>query len=207
MSRNSGLKKACLYALPPHQLGYCGPRQKEKSSLISDFINGRETNKRKVRNILDKEFIVSGYYKMIAQAHKLDPFDERVVEAYWLGNELLDKFFEAGKIIPYHLWHVLVVGSISGRIKFDDFKRDQCRISWGRVIKRKPVLIEYQPLKRKEQCFVLKEKIVKEVESDKSLEKGKWVSIHWEKVIEVLSEGQLKNLKKYSRLILKDIYV
>jgi len=37
----------------------------------------------------------------------LELFDEKVVRAYWTGNDLLDDFFKAGKFIPFHLYHVL----------------------------------------------------------------------------------------------------
>lgn len=209
MSKNSGLRKACLYALPPHQLGYCGPQEKKKSSMLSDFIGGEKTDKKKIKSILEKEFIVSGYYKIIAQTHKLDLFDVKVIEAYWTGNELLDKFFKTGKIIPYHLYHVIAVGSISGRIKFNDLKRDQCRINWGKVLKinNSKILVEYQPLKKKNKEFVLDRKIVKQADWDKNftpkLQIGNIVSIHWNKIIEILSKNKVKQLQHYTKLTLK----
>jgi len=184
MSKNSGLRRACLYSFPPHQLGYCGPQEKKKSSMLSDFIKRRKIDERKIKDILEKEFIVSGYYRMIAQEHKLDLFDAKVIEAYWLGNKLLDKFFETGKIIPFHLYHVIAVGSLTGRIKFDDLKRDKCRISWGKVLKinGSKVLVDYRPLLRKNSAFNLSEPISKKADWDKNfvlqLKTGDIVSIH-----------------------------
>ncbi|MCG2809577.1 MAG: DUF6390 family protein, partial [Candidatus Portnoybacteria bacterium] len=119
---------------------------------------------------------------------------------------LLDKFFKAGKITPYHLYHVLAIGSVTGRIKFDDLKRNQCRISWGKIIKQKPTTVEYQPLERKNKDFVLGRPVVKKVNWNKDfvpeLKIGNLVSLHWDTIVEVLTEKETKMLQDYTRLTL-----
>lgn len=70
-----GLELFVRYALPPNVLGYCGPNllNKDKQSL------------------LQFEGAVP-YLRLIASANNIsDEFDKRVVEAYWLGNDLLEK--------------------------------------------------------------------------------------------------------------------
>lgn len=69
----NGLDLFARYALPPNILGYCGP---------SNFSSNRSA-------LLKFEGAVP-YLRLIAQANNIeDEFDERVVEAYWLGNDLL----------------------------------------------------------------------------------------------------------------------
>jgi hypothetical protein len=81
-----GLLLCAKYAVSPNFFGYCGPT---KSSNIIDHLRG---------NIADEElcFILSNfetlypYLQLIAHQNKInDPFDRRVVEAYWIGNPLL----------------------------------------------------------------------------------------------------------------------
>ncbi|MBU1091736.1 hypothetical protein KKA27_02650 [Patescibacteria group bacterium] len=69
----NGMFMFLKYAQPPNLLGYCGPKSLsiERGSL------------------LQFEGAVP-YLRLIARANNIkDEFDERVVEAYWLGNDLL----------------------------------------------------------------------------------------------------------------------
>jgi hypothetical protein len=76
------------YAYPPNALGYCGP---------SDFAAFREYA---VAGVVDRGLIQLAqtfagawpYLELIAHGCGIgDPLDRRVVEAYWVGNDLLDK--------------------------------------------------------------------------------------------------------------------
>jgi hypothetical protein len=75
------------YALPPNSLGYCGPD--EARSLLEHIREG----------VVDPDLVrlerafegAYPYLSLIAAQNGIaDPLDRRVVEAYWLGNELLD---------------------------------------------------------------------------------------------------------------------
>lgn len=71
------------YAYPPNELGYCGPA--DASALLRP--EDTETIERHARRFEGAWC----YLELLAEAAGLsDPLDERVVEAYWLGNELLD---------------------------------------------------------------------------------------------------------------------
>ncbi|MDQ6898033.1 MAG: DUF6390 family protein [Candidatus Dormibacteraeota bacterium] len=76
------------YAFPPNQLGYCGP---EDNQALLEYVSTRTVDK----GLLELERRFEGAYPylcLIAQAnHIADPFDERVVEAYWVGNGLLER--------------------------------------------------------------------------------------------------------------------
>jgi len=155
---NTGIKLSCLYALPPHLKGYCGPKDKKNSSLILDFVEGKRIEESEIKKIFIKNFpVVIGYYKIISEEHNLELFDEKVVRAYWTGNDLLDDFFKAGKFIPFHLYHVL-----TSDLSDEDIK--SCQISWKKV-------------------------------------KDDNIATHWGKAIEILTDSEIKQLKKYNQLI------
>lgn len=74
------------YAFPPNQLGYCGPE--DHSALLEYVARGQPD-----RGLVELERHFEGaypYLALIAMANRIpDPFDERVVDAYWIGNSLL----------------------------------------------------------------------------------------------------------------------
>lgn len=75
------------FAYPPSALGYCGP---DASDQLLDYAHtaAADTGLRE----LARGFAGAWpYLELIAHANRLDdPLHSRVVEAYWLGNNLLD---------------------------------------------------------------------------------------------------------------------
>lgn len=204
---NQGLKIAIKYSIVPCQLGYCGPTDEPEKKILLEFLRGEKIDEQKIRQILQQFAGTNLYYNFIARSNGItDPFDKKVVEAYWTGNELLDKLNGAG----HHSFHVYKIGSITGRIQFTDNLRDLCRIGWGCVkkIKAEKIIIEHQPIIRnKNNKLELGEETGKIVGWDKiilpRLEIGNIVSIHWDKAIEVLEEQQMANLKKFTLMNIK----
>ena len=121
-----------------------------------------------MRPVFRKFMGAYSYYKLIARSNKIkDPFDERVVSAYWIGNNLLNKvktedlrrmvaeeFAGPGLLLkqvaikkatsipkgskPHHSFHVLIIGSVTGSVDFKNTAlKDLCRIGWGAVKKIK----------------------------------------------------------------------
>jgi hydrogenase maturation factor len=159
------LKKAVSYSLPSFSLGFCGPQDKISRKILFDFAQGKNVSEDKVKNILSKFEAAYSYYKLIAQKNKIkDPLDEKVVEAFWVGNRLLEKISDSDlkKLIltqfsrpglltkeeaqkrairvskgatAHHSFHVLVLGAIAGRVKLEGELLDLCRIGWGKVTK------------------------------------------------------------------------
>lgn len=159
----SGLKLSALYALYPHRLGLCGPQKGKK--ILYNYLLGKEKNTKKLKEILKEFHAFYNYYCLIAQYNNIqDPFDERVVEAYWVGNKLLKRVPTEGikKMIlqkftgpdllslqevkkriqkipqgakPHHSFHVFILGAISGRIVLKGKLIDICRIGWAKVKK------------------------------------------------------------------------
>ncbi len=72
------------YAYPPNELGYCGPDG--AAALLRG--DAPEEIARRARQFSG----AWSYLEFIARAAGVtDPLDEAVVQAYWLGNELLDR--------------------------------------------------------------------------------------------------------------------
>lgn len=234
----SGPKIAALYGLIPNKLGFCGPRQKK----LREFIRGK-LGIPEIIPVLKQFEAAYPYYQLIAKKNKIkEPLNKRVVEAYWIGNELLDKIKtddlrklivktfsgpgllskkqaekKAAKIPedskPHHSFHVLILGSITGRVNFENNTKlkDICRISWGRVndVKKDKIIVNYNPLIGKE---VLKfgQPVKKELIWDKEIlpevQIGDWVSFHWKYAIQKLNERDILNLFDYTNDTLTALY-
>ncbi|MFA6908446.1 MAG: DUF6390 family protein [Patescibacteria group bacterium] len=87
ISTLNGVARCSRYAFGPNKLNMCGP---DESRELSAYLREGATDQGLVDML--KEFkTLHPYLRAIAKAnHIQDPFDERVVEAYWIGNELLE---------------------------------------------------------------------------------------------------------------------
>lgn len=158
-----GFEIASIYGLMPHELGFCGPQEANRQKILRKFLAGKISGK-KIRKVLEKFEAAYAYYELIAKSNGIkDPFDEKVVEAYWLGNDLLEKvkigdlrkvirekFSRPGllkkksakeKVLAvssaskaHHSFHVFTIGSITGRVDLSAIRlKDVCRVGWGKV--------------------------------------------------------------------------
>ena len=191
----SGLRLAALYGIKPFLLGFCGPRGKTDKAILLKFLENKKVPEKKVIKILEQFEGAYPYYKFIAKKNGIkDPFNEKVVRAYWIGNKLLEK---ANGFKSHHSYHVLVVGSVTGRIVLKGKLLDLCRICWGRVIK-----IKNKKLK-------LGKPIEKEIDWDKDLlpkvKTGDWISFHWKQAVEDITKDDINNLQKYTKLTLNSL--
>lgn len=157
---STGIVACARYAFAPNYYHYCGP---EKQRDLTEYVLTGITD-RGLGDILHHFETLYPYLLLIASAnHIKDPFDKRVVEAYWLGNSLLntipkqafadhlsDTLLLKKKLpkkkyspmidhvpdgIPQHTFHVLNVFMRTGHKKIAHTlsTMDQCRIGWGRV--------------------------------------------------------------------------
>lgn len=156
----SGLQMFARYAYPPNERGYCGPD--DHRALLeyrtAGAIDGGLAS-------LARAFHGPWpYLQLIAErTGEGGPFSQRVVEAYWVGNDLLDRVdtHDFGHVvearfkprvgrswpgmaeaipggIPHHSFHVFVTYPWVGLLTETDRGEplqilDQCRIRWGRV--------------------------------------------------------------------------
>lgn len=81
------------YAYPPNRLGYCGADEHE---TLFDYLSiGRADPG--LAELARKFEGAYPYLRLIAGANGIsDPFDQRVVEAYWIGNRLLETVEASG---------------------------------------------------------------------------------------------------------------
>jgi hypothetical protein len=156
----SGPLRFVRFASPPNRLGHCGP---VASDGVGEYLHAP---------------IDGGFAELAAQfegaypylqllagaAHRADPLDADVVEAYWIGNSLLDRvdLLDFGNSIDarfrrragstwsridasvpagvaHHSYHVLHVTPWAGLMRggvVDEPLRivDQCCVSWAHVV-------------------------------------------------------------------------
>src|SRR3989344_1085829 len=83
---SKGLLICAKYSSAPNFFGYCGP---PKNSALVDHLR-EKVGDREVENILSRFDSLYLNLRLIAIENKIsDPFDQKVVEAYWIGNNLL----------------------------------------------------------------------------------------------------------------------
>ncbi|MCW2524330.1 MAG: hypothetical protein JWO63_2665, partial [Frankiales bacterium] len=149
-----GASMFARYAYPPNALGYCGPE--DASALLNR--DGPDAEQRIARHARQFEGAWV-YLELIAAAAQIaDPLDERVVEAYWVGNELLDNLDPATMLtqlrrrfvgqndagwrpgLAHHSFQVFTVYPWVGLLPRAANQSvalsvlEQCRIRWGEVL-------------------------------------------------------------------------
>jgi hydrogenase maturation factor len=168
----AGLLSFIRYAFMPNHLGYCGGNHQE---VLFEHAAAGQSDQR-LAPLLAKFSGALPYLQTIAAAHQVpDPFDDRVVEAYWLGNELLDGVDAValyrslderfGRQLtgttreqvlrkppqgarPHHLFHVLDVYRHLEHEGIAMATMENCRVSWGQVtsIEGAELVVRRQPL-------------------------------------------------------------
>lgn len=138
-----GVLRCSRYSFGPNRLHYCGP---DRNREMLAYLNEKASDPG-LRGMLEQFSTLYPYLQRIAQSNRIaDPFDERVVEAYWIGNDLLEavsrqSFFEhlrdgvrlkdrmSGKefehleekirlgALPHHSFHVLDVWLRTGHVE------------------------------------------------------------------------------------------
>ncbi|MBV8719281.1 MAG: hypothetical protein JO020_00310 [Chloroflexi bacterium] len=184
-----GMLRFVRYGFMPNRLRYCGG---DDNRTLFDYAIASATDPG-LQQLLVQFTGAVPYLKLIARANDLaDPFDARVVEAYWLGNELLERvevrqLYDSlrdrfGKQLqgrtrdlvlgkapagarPHHSFHVLDVHSRVGELPMSMHTLESCRVSWGRVrqVEGGELVVERQPLVLRNQKLVLGEPTLERV--------------------------------------------
>lgn len=85
---DSGLFTACRYAYPPNSLSLCGPNKQ----LDLQWYSSSNQLDAGTTEVIQQFSTLYPYLQYISAENNIfDPFDTRVVEAYWIGNSLLHK--------------------------------------------------------------------------------------------------------------------
>jgi hypothetical protein len=157
-----GIELCARFSLATNRLQYCGPSDAEPTLYNAITTRG---GRPEARQALSRFEALMPYLDAIGKKHRLDPFDFRVVEAYWLGNELLDAFDRSDFLsileglthrglpksvahrltehlpahpIPHHMFHVgfVGVGAVTGHVETTLANMESCRPAWGKVRQR-----------------------------------------------------------------------
>jgi hypothetical protein len=95
-----GIIRCARYSFMPNRLHLCGP---ENQADILEFYSATNEKKptRSIRPLLEQFETLFPYLKLIAKANNCkNPFAEKIVEAYWLGNKCLEKV-PAGRLFDH----------------------------------------------------------------------------------------------------------
>jgi len=220
-----GLILCLRFAYPPNSLHFCGP---ERQDDIRSYLIENKADNGLVGHLAKFETLYP-YLKLIAGANNIkDPFDKKVVEAYWIGNELLknvkpqylyrhiaDEHFPkiskkqqsvisaALPGVAHHNWHVFGIFSRTGNITAPQTinTMDNCRISWGIVeeIKDKMIKVKYRKLLSDNGHIKEGPFVEKTVFSENiKLNIGDCVAMHWDWICSCLTLRQQKYLTLYT---------
>jgi hypothetical protein len=149
----SGTTLFARYAYPPNELGYCGP---DDASVLLQ--RGSAAAQDQIAEHARQFEGAWAYLEIISHAAGIaDPLDARVVEAYWIGNELLatvdqdslvstlrERFGDQAGASwvpgpPHHGFQVFSVYPWVGLLRRGTGDvalsvLEQCRIRWGEVV-------------------------------------------------------------------------
>jgi hypothetical protein len=155
----SGEARFARYAYPPNELGYCGVGDGAELLAVA-----RGRGAREIRSSAMGFDGAWPYLEFLASGNDAaDPLDDEVVEAYWVGNSLLDRIDPASFAdevrsrfasqtgadwpcltalpapVPHHSFHVFAMYPWTGLLRAG--KRgpalevlERCRIGWGEVV-------------------------------------------------------------------------
>jgi hypothetical protein len=155
----AGEVRFARYAYPPNELGYCGVGD---GAELLGAVTGHSGNE--IRSSAERFDGAWPYLEILARSSGIaDPLDDAVVEAYWIGNSLLDRIdpsafaaevrsrFESQtgadwqslnatpSPVPHHSFHVLAIYPWSALLRSG--RRgpalevlERCRIGWGQVV-------------------------------------------------------------------------
>lgn len=154
-----GVELAARFSIATNRLRYCGPSGADQV-LYRVITQGDRLPQ--AREALGGFEALMPYLEALGRHAGKDPFDLEVVEAYWLGNRLLDDFsvseFRAllealtlrglprsvvrrlgarlpSRPLPHHLFHVCFVGvgEVTGHVESTLANLEECRPAWGTV--------------------------------------------------------------------------
>lgn len=157
-----GFELCIRFAGIPNELRYCGPA--EAIEPFRDYLEGRSRSESELASLFERFEGLYPYLQVIAERNGLEFTDARVVEAYWIGSELLDRMtsedyrriigmlaerglpqsiaqalirdLPAG-LVPHHNAHVCYVGPgrTAHTVRATIDTMERCRIAPARVLR------------------------------------------------------------------------
>lgn len=163
----NGVQLGARFSIATNRLQYCGPA--EAAPLLYQAITSDSGHDAAAQALSGFEALMP-YLELIAARHHRSPFDREVVEAYWIGNTLLDAFDRAdflrllealiqrglprsiarrladhlpSRPLPHHLFHVAFVGvgTVTGHVPTNLANMESCRPAWAEVVEAKDAVL------------------------------------------------------------------
>ncbi|MFH1587507.1 MAG: DUF6390 family protein [Candidatus Diapherotrites archaeon] len=228
-------QKAARYSYQPNKLNYCGPENAHEKLL--NFVNNPvQEEEAEIVSLLKQFSALHPYLELIAQKNEIEnEFDEKVINAYWTGNELLEhewgedlrellrekltgphllpqKISEKlaaelpNGLLPHHSFNVLYVNFVTKKVSPIVQNLSNCLVKWGKVVDENELKAKTVKLISENNEFKLKEEIRKfENPFGIPLQKNDLISLHWGIAVEKIPETELKNLKKATQINLEAV--
>lgn len=231
----AGPLRFARYAAPPNRLGYCGPSDHQK---LLDHAHGGVVDAELLAMLAEFDGVFMHLRAITCLGGGRSPLDARVVEAYWVGNRLLDRvspvacarwldaslrargatgLIAAGmtEALPHHNFHVLCLYPWAARLNGPNAATalallEGCRIRWGRVmaVEGDTVTVRAQPLVH-DGHLRLGAPADEQVQltggfgAPTTLSHGDWVALHWDRVCDVLTVPQVRDLARFTAAALR----
>jgi len=160
-SELEALAFACRHSFITNKLEYCGEEGAFRE--FKEFIEAPVPEKAEhIKELLSTFEGFHAYLKLIGKSNNMQPFDFRVIEAYWLGNRLLENVGTekvrqmiltdlsrpgllpksiaekkadslTGEVFPHHSFHVLYMNFMTKKVEPILKNLDNCLVGWGKV--------------------------------------------------------------------------
>ncbi|MEV6302397.1 DUF6390 family protein [Actinoplanes sp. NPDC051861] len=207
----SGTLLFARYAYPPNELGYCGPSG--SGVLLSGATAEIAARARSFEGAW-------AYLEFLSRSAGIpDPLDDRVVEAYWIGNDLLDLVSPASltrflrhrfagqqggswasadaRAVPHHSFHVFEVYPWLTLLRRTGNPSaisvlDRCRIRTGVVtaVHGPTATVSSKPLSWESGTVVTGAAREEVVRSMPIVTPGDRVALHWDWICDILTPAQ-----------------
>ena len=207
---------AARYLLMPNKLKY--EKLDSSDQQLFNFCCG-SGNEKEIKSLLKEYHAINMFLELIAKKNNKKPFDKEVLEAYWLGNDLLKNIssddvkthlkdsLEKNKaepelikelipavpenIHPHHTFHILHIHSITKDKNFIYSNFNKGKVNYGKVIEiNKDSLTIEKNNKRKQIHY-----------DDKFISNykvGDLISFKWDFALDVITKKQAEQLDHYT---------
>lgn len=194
----------------------------QRQEALLRFLNNPQDFKRRktAEEILEQFRVLFPYLSLIGKANGLEPFSQKVVEAYFIGNKLLKRVSpkEASKTIsqiysqdillgkdffPHHNWHLLIVLPQVQRAKLPLSLFNFCLIRLARVeeVAKDKIRVRSQRLEIEEGKLKINwrgEDLSKERVLIEEIKTKEMVALHWQYICAKLKPREVHYLESYT---------
>ena len=223
-----GIELSARFAWPPNTRKYCGKPSFQKA--FSAYLENKNAPNALALEAELKQFKAHyAYLKLIARANELPVFHEKVCEALWLGNRLLENVEAKGvrrlittefcgpgllscpkaralvekipdEVVPHHSFHAIFVHTITGVIKPTLENADACIVSSGRVARVEGENAIIESKQLIESRLLSLKPCVRKISlAETSVEKGDIVATHWNAAVMKITGRQAAELERYTK--------